>query len=30
MLLVGRGGVRPDVAAREGVRGVSADDLYCE
>lgn len=27
-LLVGRGGVRPDVAAREGVRGVSADDLY--
>jgi len=27
-LLVGRGGVRPDVAARAGVRGVSADDLY--
>ena len=27
-LLIGRGGVRPDVAAREGIRGVSADDLY--
>jgi len=29
-LLVGRSGVRPDVAAREGVRGVSSDDLYRE
>jgi hypothetical protein len=27
-LLVGRGGVRPDIAARAGVRAVSADDLY--
>ena len=27
-LLVGRGGVRPDIAARAGVRGVSVDDLY--
>jgi hypothetical protein len=27
-LLVGRVGVAPDVAARAGVRGVSADDLY--
>jgi AAA+ ATPase superfamily predicted ATPase len=27
-LLVGRGGVRPDIAKRAGVRGVSADDLY--
>jgi len=27
-LLVGRGGVRPNVATRAGVRGVSADDLY--
>jgi AAA+ ATPase superfamily predicted ATPase len=27
-LLVGRGGVRKDIAARTGVRAISADDLY--
>jgi hypothetical protein len=27
-LLVGCGNVRPDIAARAGVRGVSTEDLY--